>query len=58
MMLTLALLLSLAQASPKEDLRAAANAELPEAARMEAFDRLVRTGLTDIAWVSEVATTD
>jgi hypothetical protein len=58
MMLTLALLLSLAQASPKEDLRAAANAELPEAARMEAFDRLVRTGLTDIAWVSEVAATD
>lgn len=48
----LLLLAGLALASPTEDLRVAADADVPVAGRMEAFDRLVRTGTTDIGLVA------
>ncbi len=53
------LLLSLVTwAGPVQDLAQAADADLPEEARMEAFDRLVAAGATDIGVVSRVALDD
>ena len=49
------LLISLAAATPQEDLTLAANPEAPESVRLEAFDRLVRAGATDMALVSQTA---
>ena len=51
-------LIGLALAGPKEDLTLAANNDAPEVARMEAFDRLVRTGSTNLTHVATVAKTD
>ncbi len=45
---------ALAHADPAADLRQASDSDLPEGARMEAFERLVRTGTTDISLVSQV----
>lgn len=56
-MIQLLLLCALAHADPAANLRQASDPDLPQAARMEAFDRLVRTGTTDIALVSEVCGT-
>ena len=54
-----ALLLSLAAwAGPVQDLAQASDADLPEEARMEAFERLVAAGATDIGVVSRVALED
>jgi len=50
------LLIGLAFATPQEDLTLAANAEAPESVRLEAFDRLVRAGATNMALVSQTAT--
>jgi HEAT repeat protein len=51
-MMALLLLLGLALAGPVEDLTLAANPNAPESARMEAFERLVRTGATNISHVA------
>lgn len=58
--MTLAALLFsvVAWAGPAQDLAQAADADLPEEARMEAFDRLVAAGATDIGVVSRVALND
>ena len=50
----LTLLVGLAAADPAADLRHAADPDLTSAARMEAFERLVRTGTTDMRLVLEV----
>lgn len=56
-LLPLALLLfaSTARADASTDLVEAANGQVPESARMAAFDRLVRTGQTNITHVRQVA---
>lgn len=55
MWLAALLLTAVAWATPQEDLTQAANPDLPEVARLEAFDRLVRAGATDMALVSRTA---
>ena len=57
-MMHLLLLCALAHADPVADLRQASDPDLPQGARMEAFERLVRTGTTDISLVSEVCSSD
>lgn len=57
-MMALFLLLGLALAGPVEDLTLAANSNAPESARMEAFERLVRTGATNLSHVAAVAKDD
>jgi len=56
-MLPLVLLLaaSTAWADASTDLAEAANGQVPESARMAAFDRLVRTGQTNITHVRQIA---
>ena len=55
MWLAALLLTCVAWATPQEDLALAANPELPEVARLQAFDRLVQAGGTDIALVTRTA---
>lgn len=59
LLIPLALLLAAAPAwaDASTDLVEAANAQAPESARMAAFDRLVRTGQTNITHVRAIATT-
>lgn len=58
MKLSLLLLTLAALAGPVQDLAQAADADLPEDARMAAFERLVAAGGTDIGVVSRVALDD
>jgi HEAT repeat protein len=58
MNLTVLLLSLVAWAGPVQDLAQAADADLPEDTRMEAFERLVTAGATDIGVVSRVALDD
>jgi HEAT repeat protein len=60
LLLPLALLLAapVARADASSDLVEAANAQVPESARLAAFDRLVRTGQTNITHVRAIATAD
>ncbi|MEC7947568.1 MAG: HEAT repeat domain-containing protein [Myxococcota bacterium] len=55
--LVLVLVAATAHADTAGDLLEAADAQVPEATRLEAFDRLVRTGQTDISHVRTVAVT-
>lgn len=54
----LALLLSVALAGTTQDLAQAADADLPEAARTAAFERVVTAGTTDLGVVGRVAMND
>ena len=47
-----------ALATPQQDLVQAADPEAPQTARMQAFDRIVANGATDIALVSKIAVED
>lgn len=58
MMILLSLLASVALADPAEDLTVASDADLPLPARMEAFNRLVAEGATDIGLVVATANDD
>lgn len=58
MMLAAVLLSLLAWAGPVQDLAQASDPDLPEAARMAAFERLVAVGGTDIGTVTRVALDD
>jgi len=58
MTLAAVLLSIVAWAGPVQDLAQAADPDLPEAARMAAFERLVSAGTTDIGTVTRVALDD